>query len=134
MENKKILIHQNLIKYCPMTTEDINLVNRMFGPDISTLKGWSTCTKPFQSIYDYIKIPKALISSDQLLDLAINGMFINAQPMLTTIYRSIKYRFFLPLDNRTSEYLYHGLDNLPMHYNITGFLWNEFIVMSNLNQ
>ena len=43
-----MIIHQILIKNCHVTTEDVNLANRMFGPDISTLKLQYTCPKPVQ--------------------------------------------------------------------------------------
>ena len=39
MENVEMIIHQNLIKNCTVNTEDVNLANRIFVPDISTLKG-----------------------------------------------------------------------------------------------
>ena len=39
MENMKMIICHNLIDNCPVTTEDINMANRMFEPDISTFKG-----------------------------------------------------------------------------------------------
>ena len=58
MENTKIIIRQNLIKSCPMTIEDVNLDNRMFGSDISTFRVQSTSPKPVQVIDDSIEIPK----------------------------------------------------------------------------
>ena len=58
MENMKTIIRHNLIKNCPVTTEDVNLANIMFGPDISMLKVRSTCPKPVQVIDDSIEIPK----------------------------------------------------------------------------
>ena len=58
MDNTKMIIHQNLIKDCPVTTEDVNLTNRIFGPDILMLKGKYICTKPVQVIDDLIDIPK----------------------------------------------------------------------------
>ena len=85
MDNMKIIICQNLIKNFPVTTEDVNTENRMFGPDISMLKGKSTHPKPVQVIDDSIEITKELIRGNQLLDLAVDVIFINTQPMLTII-------------------------------------------------
>ena len=58
MENINIYIHHNLIKNCPVTTEDVNMANIMFGPDILMLKGQYTRNKPVQVIDDSIDIPK----------------------------------------------------------------------------
>ena len=58
MENMNLIIRHNLIKNCPVTTEDINLSNRMFSPDISMLKVQYKFPKTFQVMYDYIEIPK----------------------------------------------------------------------------
>ena len=133
MDNMKTIIHHNLIKNCPVTTEYENLTNIIFGPDISTLKRWSTRPKPVQVIDDSIDIPKELISSSQLLYLDIYVMFINTQPMLTTIDKSIKYRFLVPLYDRSAEELNRGLETEEI---ITeqDFLWNELIVTGALNQ
>jgi hypothetical protein len=32
----------NVIKNCPVTTEDVNIAKKIFGKDISSLKGKST--------------------------------------------------------------------------------------------
>ena len=58
MENMKMIFCHNLIKNCPVTTEDVKLTNIIFGPDISTLKGPSTRPNPVQVIDDSIDIPK----------------------------------------------------------------------------
>ena len=122
IENMKMIIFQNLIKNCPVTTEDVNVSNRIIGPDISTLKGIYTCPKSFHVIDDSIDIPEKLIIQNQLLDLAIDVIFIKTQPMLTTIDISIKHRCFVSLDDRTSEELYCGLENDISHYNRAVFL------------
>ena len=46
MENTKMIIFQNLINNYPVTTEDINLSHKKFGPGILMLKGRSTRPKP----------------------------------------------------------------------------------------
>ena len=125
MENMKMIICHNLIDNCPVTTEDINMANRMFEPDISTFKGWYTFPKPVKVIDDLIEIPKELISRNQLLYLAIYFVLLNTQSMLTTIYVSIKYRWLVPLDDRTAEEVYRGLYNVLSHYNISEFFMKQ---------
>ena len=128
MENIKMIIRNNLIKNFPETTEDVNHYNRMSGPYISKFKVWYTRPILVQFIYDSIEIPKELIRSNHVLDLYIYVMFINTQPMLTNIDRYIKYVFLVPLDNRTAEELYRGLDNTLMHYNRLGFFMKLILI------
>ena len=39
VENFKHLIRQNLIQDCPVMTKDVDITEKIFGPDIGTLKG-----------------------------------------------------------------------------------------------
>ena len=39
IENFKALIKMNAIANCPVTVEDIKIAEKIFGPDISSLKG-----------------------------------------------------------------------------------------------
>jgi len=41
VENLKALIRMNAIKDCPVTVEDVDIAEKIFGPDIGTLKGKS---------------------------------------------------------------------------------------------
>lgn len=46
LEDYKKLIQANAIKNCPVTVEDVNIAEKIFGLDIYTLKGKATRTKP----------------------------------------------------------------------------------------
>jgi hypothetical protein len=47
----------NMIKNNPVTTADVELAEKIFGPDIATLKGKTTRRKPVPVVEDYIDIP-----------------------------------------------------------------------------
>ena len=53
----------NTIKNNPVTTEDLDIAKKIFGPDISSLKGKTTRRKPVPVIEDYIEIPRELIAA-----------------------------------------------------------------------
>ena len=40
--NLRMPIRQNIIQNFPVTVEDIEIVEKIFGPDVSTLKGRAT--------------------------------------------------------------------------------------------
>jgi len=51
----------NFIENCPVTVKDTNITEKMFGLDVSSLKGKSVRRKPKPVRKDLIKIPKELI-------------------------------------------------------------------------
>jgi len=57
----KMVLKQNLFQNCPVTVDDINLTEKIFGPDVSSLKGRSTRPKPNQVVDDKIEIPTELL-------------------------------------------------------------------------
>jgi len=85
--NLKAVLRQNLLRNCPVTTEDVNLAEEILGPDISTLKGRSTRPSPTTVVDDLIEIPEELKEKNQYIDLAIDIILINRIILLTAIDR-----------------------------------------------
>ena len=125
IENFKSLIRMNIIKNCPVTVEDINIAEKIFGPDISSLKGKSTRRKPKPARKDLIKIPKELIMKHHDIELCMDTMYINQCGMLTAIDRTVKYRSLVPIDTRHHEEYYRALDQILRYYNNAGFVITE---------
>jgi hypothetical protein len=82
----------NLILENPVTTKDLYLAEHIFGPDVRTVKGKTTRRKPLPIIEEHIKIPEELISLQEDITLAIDGITINSFRFLSTISRNIYYR------------------------------------------
>ena len=87
--NYKAIIQANTIKNCPVTIQDINLAERIFGPSISTMKGKSTRKTPPTTNNDYIEIPSELVANNRNIELCIDTLIINNCSFLTTIDRTI---------------------------------------------
>jgi hypothetical protein len=51
----------NCIKDNPVTTEDIDIAETIFGPDIGVLKGKTTRQRPIHVVADYVDIPEELL-------------------------------------------------------------------------
>ena len=88
----KKIIKMNSIQNCPVTVDDVNLAEQIYGPDVATLKGKSTRSRPTPVVNDIIEIPKELIAAQQHVDLCIDTIFINSMPFLATVSKNIKYR------------------------------------------
>jgi hypothetical protein len=81
----KAIVRTNAIKNLPITIDDINIAEQVFGPDVGALKGKTTRVKPAPVVADYLEVPKELITKHSNITLCIDGMKINGIPFLTTV-------------------------------------------------
>ena len=68
----KSIIRRDMIKNMEVTTEDVNLVEKAFGPDIGFMKGKSTRKSPFPAFSNVIEIPNELLSVNEDIILSID--------------------------------------------------------------
>jgi hypothetical protein len=59
-------IRANLIKNCPVTTQDAIKVELIFGPDVGSIKGKTTHKRAPAVNDDYIEIPEEIANQDDL--------------------------------------------------------------------
>ncbi len=121
INDMKAIIWMNTIKNNPVTTEDINITEKMFRPDISFLKGKTTCCKLVPVVKHYIEIPWELIGAQHSVTLCLDGMNINGIPSLTTISKNILY-FMAQYVEKQAQGIYHNcLGQVFWVYNLGGF-------------
>ena len=60
-EDLKAMLRMNLIKDCEVKTEDVNLAEKVYGPDVGAIKGKSTRVKPTPVTSEIIEIPDELL-------------------------------------------------------------------------
>ena len=87
MNNFKSLLSMKIIKKCPVTTEDVNIAEKIVGPDISNLKGKSTRCKPKPLSKDLIEIPAELIvllMKHHNIKLCMDAIYVNESGMQMT--------------------------------------------------
>jgi hypothetical protein len=92
IKDARNIIKMNAIKDCPITEADLMLAAKIFGPDVSSLKGKITRTKQVQVKQSVVSIPDELIKAQKQVDLCIDTFFVNQMPFLSTISRRIYYR------------------------------------------
>ena len=103
-----------------MTTKDIELAEKIFGPDIGCLKGKSTRQNALHVVEDEIDIPKELTKSQQDVTLCIDGMKVNGLWFLTTISRNLYYRTAQLVPHQTADVYREALRSVIDVYNQAG--------------
>jgi hypothetical protein len=99
----KTLIKINAIKNCPVATEDVNNAKKIFGANMSSLRGKLTRYKSTPVREDVIEIPEELILQNPEIALCIDIVYVNICGFMTTIDQTIQFRSTLPIENRTHE-------------------------------
>jgi hypothetical protein len=92
LQDFKAILRMDLIANNPVMTEDIEIAEEIFGPDIGSLKGKTTKKKPNLVVNDYIDIPQELISKQQTIVLCIDSIKVNILLFLTTISKNVCYQ------------------------------------------
>ena len=100
-----------------MTERNVNITEKIFGPDVGSVKGKTTRRKPGAVKEDQIKVPLELIAEPDNLIYCMDLLYVNGMPMLNGIDKSVWYRKVGPLKDQTAESLYNGIDTVLCDYN-----------------
>ena len=91
MEDLKALIRMNLIRNNPVTTKDINLAEKVYGPDVGTRKGKNTRRRPNPVVSTMIELPDELLDIHKEVTVSLDGLEINNVKFMTTIAHDLYY-------------------------------------------
>jgi len=92
LDDLKAMIRMNLIKNNSVTTEDINLAAREFGPDVATIKGETTRSNPAPADSNLLEIPDEFLETHQDVTILMDGLTVNSLKFLSTILHDIYYQ------------------------------------------
>jgi hypothetical protein len=92
VDNLKAMIRTNLIKNNAVTTDNVNLATKAYGPDLGAIKGKTTRSKPTPVTSNIVEIPDELLEVQQDLTLSMDGLTVNSLNFLSTISHDLYYR------------------------------------------
>jgi hypothetical protein len=115
------IVEKNQLPNCPVTRDDIIAAERIFGPDLGSLKGKTVHKRPDPVKIDYANIPGSVMSRYRNVVLAGDIMFVNKLPFFLTISRHIKLSTSELLTNRKIETIFEATKRVYQQYMKRGF-------------
>ena len=131
------MVRSNLIRNCPLTVADIDIADKLFGPDIGSLCG-KTVRRALTTVKtDYVAIPNVIRDRMGTVEITGDLFFVSGIPFLLTLGKRIKFMTLENIPDRKAITLLRGLHavrNIYLeqgHAVSTMFMDNEFAPLGN---
>ena len=85
------MVRSGIICNCPVTPEEVNNANTMFGPDIASLKGKTTGKTSDPVVTEYVEIPQEILDLSNKVTLEADVIFANGLGFSVSTSRRIKF-------------------------------------------
>jgi hypothetical protein len=121
MKDFKWVILSNQIKECPMTIQDIDVAKKIWGKNISALKGKTTRSKIHPVARYYVKVPKELLKLHKEVFLTTDIFFVNKFPFILTLSRNTFFTAVNHLADRTVQQIFKAFKEMYQYYLQGGF-------------
>ena len=125
VEDLKAMIRMNLIKNNVVTTDDVNLALKAYGPDVGGIKGKTTRSRPTPVANNLVEIPEELLDIQQDLIVSIDGLTVNSLKFLSTISHDLYYRTAQYVSEPVASVYEKCIDELLAVYKKGGFTISE---------
>jgi len=78
------MVREQLLTNCPVTVQEVDNADQIFGPDLANLRGEMTRTKPECVRVEYVQILQDFVQLHKYVMLVADVMFVNGLPFLVT--------------------------------------------------
>ena len=117
----KWIVKANMLKDSPVTSQDVDVALKIWGPSVALLKGKTVRRKPPFVMEDVIEVPREIWQLHKRVTLAIDIFFVNGVPYFVTFSLRICFLSVTHLQNRKIETIFKALKAMNNYYLQCGF-------------
>ena len=94
-------VSSNMIVNFPVRPQDIKNADKIFSPDVPSIKSKSVMRRPEAVVSDYFEILEEILSMNTGLEVSADVMFINNLAFLVSVSKLIKFTTIEYIPNRS---------------------------------
>ena len=106
---------------CPVTPEDAQIADKIWGPNVPLLKGKTTHKTPSAVPSDIVEIPVEIRQLHRNVTMSIDIFFVNKIPFFLTLSRKICFTTVTHLANRKTATIFAAFKSIFTYYLQKGF-------------
>ena len=115
------ILKSKQVAECPVTTEDADAANKIWGPSVPSLKGKTTRKTPPHVLTDMVAISTEIRELHHIVTISFDIFFINKVPFFITLSRKICFTTVTHLANRKIPTIFAAFKSIFMLYLQKGF-------------
>jgi hypothetical protein len=113
----KNMVSSKMIRNCPVKPEDISAANKIFGPNVASLKGKKVRATQDPVLTEYVQIPREIVDLNKNVTLTADVMFVGGLGFMITSSRGIKFTTTKSVAKRSKANLVNSLKKVFEIYN-----------------
>jgi hypothetical protein len=87
----KNMVSSNMIRNCYVTPSDISAANKIFGPNVASMKGKTVRAAQDPVLTEYVEVPKEIVDLNKAVTIKADVMFVDGLGFAITSSRKIKF-------------------------------------------
>ncbi len=115
------ILWSNQVQECPVTVEDAKIANKIWCPDVPSLKGKTTRKTPPAVRSDMVEIPVEIRQLHRNVTMSFDIFFVNKIPFFLTLSRKICFTAVTHLTNQKTATIFAAFKSIFMYYLQKGF-------------
>jgi hypothetical protein len=104
-------VREGLLPNCPVTPEDIEAAEHIFGTDVGALKGKTTRQAPQKVRMTGVSVPTEVLDRYRKVTLCGDIMFVNRIPFFVSISRNLKFGTAEMIANRQQKTVFSAIEH-----------------------